>query len=424
VRSVELFAGAGGLALGCEQAGFSSRRVVERDRWASETLRLNFAQVGKAESDCELIEDDVRNVQWDDLADQIDLLAGGPPCQPFSTGGKHQAADDPRDMFPVTTDVIARLRPRAFILENVRGLTREKFKDYFQYVCLRLAFPEVRSKRTATWTEHLSTLKKATRNSHNSGLTYSVSAHLVNAADYGVPQSRHRVFIVGLRSDLECSWRFPSPSHSYEALVHSQWISGEYWKSRGIRKPTNLPKPSERTLNRLERVDPADLLLPWKTTRDGLFDLPKPSRSQSQLPKIANHVFQPGARTYPGHTGSHLDLPAKTLKAGGHGVPGGENMMILPAGAVRYFTAREAARLQTFPDDYRFSGAWGEVMRQLGNAVPVQLARLIAESVFQFSLLVSSLNQFLLRQCETNKKVLAVSRSLESSIQTSVAIRQ
>ncbi len=82
-----------------------------------------------------------------------------------------------------------------------------------------------------------------------------------------------------------------------------------------------------------------------------------------------------------GHTGSPLDWPAKTLKAGDHGVPGGENMIAFPDGSVRYFTVREAARIQTFPDAWQFQGAWSEAMRQLGNAVPVTLARVVAEGM-------------------------------------------
>ena len=92
-------------------------------------------------------------------------------------------------------------------------------------------------------------------------------------------------------------------------------------------------------------------------------------------------MFNPGARSYAGHTGSPLDEPAKTLKAGDHGVPGGENMLARVDGSVRYFTVREAARLQTFPDSYTFCGAWTEAMRQLGNAVPVRLAEVVASSV-------------------------------------------
>jgi DNA (cytosine-5)-methyltransferase 1 len=113
--------------------------------------------------------------------------------------------------------------------------------------------------------------------------------------------------------------------------------------------------------------------------RDAIGDLPDPRRFQDS--NIPNHVLNPGARSYVGHTGSPLDEPAKTLKAGVHGVPGGENMLARPDGSVRYFTVREAARLQTFPDDFVFRGSWSENMRQLGNAVPVTLAETIARSV-------------------------------------------
>ena len=107
--------------------------------------------------------------------------------------------------------------------------------------------------------------------------------------------------------------------------------------------------------------------------------LPEPTMKASEL--FFDHVLQPGARVYPGHTGSFIDSPAKALKAGVHGVPGGENMLRRVDGSVRYFSVREAARLQTFPDDYRFSGPWSEAMRQLGNAVPVRLAQIVAGSI-------------------------------------------
>ena len=106
--------------------------------------------------------------------------------------------------------------------------------------------------------------------------------------------------------------------------------------------------------------------LPWVTIRDALTGLGEPNGSR-------NHVFQDGAKIYPGHTGSPLDRPAKALKAGDHGVPGGENMMVRDDGTVRYFTLREAARLVGMPDAYMFPRSWSESMRQLGNAVPAQL---------------------------------------------------
>lgn len=97
---------------------------------------------------------------------------------------------------------------------------------------------------------------------------------------------------------------------------------------------------------------------------------------------LAKGLELAGAKSYNGHTGSEIDMPSKTIKAGDHGVPGGENMVRFEDGSVRYFTTFEAKRIQSFPDDYHITGSWTEAMRQIGNAVPVTLARTIAESLF------------------------------------------
>ena len=193
-------------------------------------------------------------------------------------------------------------------------------------------------------------------------------------------QQRWRVFIVGFRSDLDAEWSFPSATHSHDALLYSQWVSGEYWDRHKVPKSKREEMPT-RAANRVRKLaetgKPSEK--PWRTVRDAIGDLPEPKVGGHR--KHLNHILQPGARAYPGHTGSPIDLPAKALKAGGHGVPGGENMLRRPDGSVRYFSIRESARLQTFPDRYELHGAWGEAMRQLGNAVPVLLAQKVAGSV-------------------------------------------
>jgi DNA (cytosine-5)-methyltransferase 1 len=200
----------------------------------------------------------------------------------------------------------------------------------------------------------------------------------VNAADFGVPQHRERVVIVGFRWDIHEPWGFPLGTHSGDALESAKWIHGTYWEEHQIPR-AQRPRRSDRIENRLERIATLPFADRWRTVRDALAGLPNPQSPDAS--RIPNHRFQQGARSYPGHTGSVLDAPAKTLKAGDHGVPGGENMLAHPNGSVRYFTVRESARLQTFPDWYHFPSSWTESMRQIGNAVPVTLARVIGASV-------------------------------------------
>lgn len=376
MRSVELFAGGGGLALATHLAGFTTEVVSEWNRWCCDTLRENQSAGHPLAQGMDIREGDVRDVDWSAVPTDIALVSGGPPCQPFSGGGKGRAADDPRDMFPATAEVIRTLRPRAFIIENVRGLTRSAFADYFSYIQLRLGHPELTDRSGESWSDHLARLQ-AEHTSVRSDLQYNVLPTLVNAANYGVPQQRWRVFFVGFRSDIDAEWSFPDPTHSAEALRYQQTITGEYWDRHKIPKKDRRPIDGAHWEPLLD--DGGSLGRPWRTVRDAISDLPQPTARESR--KYLNHVLQPGARSYPGHTGSYIDAPAKALKAGVHGVPGGENMLRDVDGSVRYFTIREAARLQTFPDRYRLHGPWGEAMRQLGNAVPVLLAEIVAASV-------------------------------------------
>ena len=377
MKAVELFVGAGGLGMGTAGAGFRHEAVVEWNHDACETIRNNQKRGIAPVAEWPLFETDARIFDFKPFAGKIDLVAGGPPCQPFSIAGKHRGHSDDRDMFPHAVRAVREIRPKAFLFENVRGLTRQSFAHYFEYILLQLQHPEVTRADGETWAEHLARLERHHTGRSMDGLRYNVVFRVLNAADYGVPQKRERVFIVGFRSDLAAHWNFPQPTHSREALQWSKWVSGEYWENHRVARK-NRPSPVPGDL-----MDPSGWLFPpgkpWRTIRDAVADLPDPRDPAAK--NIANHRLQPGARIYKGHTGSPVDEPAKTLKAGDHGVPGGENMLVFPDGSLRYFTVRETARLQTFPDEYVFDGSWSENMRQLGNAVPVKLAGMVARSV-------------------------------------------
>jgi DNA (cytosine-5)-methyltransferase 1 len=229
MKAVELFAGAGGLAMGISLAGFKSQAVVEWDRWACDSIRENQRRGHPLVSSWPApFEGDVRKFDWSSVDEGIDLLAGGPPCQPFSMGGKHGANDDARDMFPATVEIVRKLKPKAFIVENVKGLTRSTFSNCYHYIQLQLQYPEVIRSAREDWFDHFTRLQKEATSGRSDGLTYGLTATLVKAADYGIPQKRERVFMVGFRSDLGIAWGFPKATHSFEALLHSQWVKGEY----------------------------------------------------------------------------------------------------------------------------------------------------------------------------------------------------
>jgi len=161
--SIELFAGAGGLGIGLAQAGFEPRMVVEYNKWCCDTLRDNHGVLADQEAETEawkVIEGDIRRVDFKDQEGKLDLISGGPPCQPFSLGGRHRAYDDARDMFPQAVRAVREARPKAFVFENVKGLTRASFHSYFEYVKLQLEHPEMTSKKDEDWQEHLARLER------------------------------------------------------------------------------------------------------------------------------------------------------------------------------------------------------------------------------------------------------------------------
>ena len=375
MRSIELFAGCGGLGFGTAEAGFEHVLVIENDSHACATLRFNKKRGVEHFKDWGVEEKDVRKIDFSAMAGTIDLVSGGPPCQPFSIGGKHKGPTDKRNMWPESIRAVRELKPKAFIFENVRGLLRPAFSDYLDFLRLQLAYPSISG--GDHWRVELKKLRKFA--AKNLLPEYRVVIQGINAADYGAPQKRHRAIVLGIQSDIAGEVIFPKPTHSHDALVWSQRVTGDYWKYHGVplgRRP-GMTASDRQVLKRLKGREGAPRELPWVTVRDVISGLPKPSKKE----EIFNHLLHPGARSYAGHTGSVLDEPAKALKAGAHGVPGGENALVLRGSTVRYFTIREMARLHGLPDDFGIEESWMSSIKQLGNAVPVQVGRAFGEAV-------------------------------------------
>jgi DNA (cytosine-5)-methyltransferase 1 len=234
------------------------------------------------------------------------------------------------------------------------------FFSIFSVVCtITAAYGEA-------WPSHLVRLRKLSKCARAKDPAYRVLSRAINAADYGAAQKRHRAIFIGIASDYGDGWTFPEPTHSQEALTWSKHIERDYWDRHGVRRICEPASESEaQALKRLLMGGKKPRKKAWLTVRDVISDLPMPTKRE----QIAGHWQHPGARTYPNHTGSCMDEPAKALKAGDHGVPGGENMLLNNRNNVRYFTIREMARLQGFPDEFIIGGSWKAATRQLGNAV-------------------------------------------------------
>jgi DNA (cytosine-5)-methyltransferase 1 len=378
MRSVELFAGCGGLALGLARAGFEHKLVVEIDPQAVATLLENKRRKMRYVEHWPICDSDTRDIDFEKYSG-VDLVSGGPPCQPFSIGGKHLGPGDQRNMWPEAIRAVREIRPKAFMFENVRGLLRPAFSAYLEYITLQLTYPDLERRRGEPWRAHLSRLRRHGRSDKSGRKTeYRVVVGEMNAADYGAPQKRHRAIVMGVSSIFGDEWKFPARSHSQEALAWAKHVKRAYWERHGARRICEPSSPSEQwALDRALSEETRPKGKPWVTVRDALVGLPPPRKK----PRISGHWQHPGARTYWHHTGSNLDEPAKALKAGDHGVPGGENMLTDKFGGVRYFTVREMARLQGLPDNFVILGTWKAATRQLGNAVPTSIGQRMGEEI-------------------------------------------
>ncbi len=288
---VDLFAGCGGLALGFEAQGFATHGF-ERSADACATYRGNLG------APCTQVE-----LTPDTALLPANVLIGGPPCQPFSVGGHQKGLGDSRDGFPTFIAAVQQLRPALWLFENVRGLLYQN-KWYLDEICERLA-----------------------------GLGYVVEMRLLNAVDFGVPQRRERLIVVGHRG----GFRFPQP------------------QARRI--------TAGEALGSLAAEAPADAK--FLTASMDAYVARYEEASHCRVPRNL-----------------HLDRPARTLTCRNlAGATGDMLRVALPDGRRRRLTVREAARLQSFPDWFTFHGTETSAFTQIGNAVPPRLAYALAGSV-------------------------------------------
>lgn len=326
MKAIELFAGAGGLALGIEKAGFETIGLVEFDESASKTLKFNRPEWN-------VIHDDIANISKLDLEDyfsinkgELDLLSGGAPCQAFSYAGKRLGLEDTRGtLFYHYALFLEKLQPKMFLFENVKGLTSHDGGKTYKTI--------------------LSVFESE---------GYTVQSKVLNAWDFGVAQKRERMIMVGIRNDLieKISFEYPQP-HSYKPVLRD--ILLDCPQSQGMQYSEHKRK---------------------------LFELVPPGGYWRDIPEdIAKEYMKSTWNMGGGRTGIlrrlSLDEPSLTILTS----PSQKQTERCHPLEARPFTIRESARIQSFPDNWEFQGSIGNQYKQIGNAVPVNLAYEVGKKI-------------------------------------------
>ncbi|WP_205747050.1 DNA cytosine methyltransferase [Deinococcus sp. KSM4-11] len=352
---ISLFSGAMGLDLGLEAAGFQTRAAVEIDRAARETIRTNAAWFPHPP----FIASDITRLGAADLLaatglkrGEVTLVSGGPPCQPFSTAGRRGALNDPRgSLFRDFLRIVGEVQPRFFVMENVRGLLSATLRH--RPISARDGTPlEPEEERGSAFHVILAEFER---------IGYTFTYGLLNAADYGVPQLRQRVVILGSRDHEPLA--LPEPTHSETG-------------ANGL--------PPWRTLrDALDNLhDPIPHFQPYSKVRLQYLRLVPEGGNWRSLPKELIPSAMGGAYTSAGgrvgfYRRLSWDRPAPTVTTS----PTQKATDLCHPSEHRPISVREAARLQGFPDDWAFSGSLAEQYRQIGNAVPVGLGKAIGDTL-------------------------------------------
>lgn len=325
---IELFAGAGGLAVGMEKAGLKCVALNDVDKWACATLRNNRPKWN-------VLEGDIKNFTFNEYYNKVDVVTGGFPCQAFSYAGKKLGLNDARGtLFYEFARVVKEVNPAICIGENVRGLLSHENGKTLQGM--------------------ISILDEIGYN--------VVPVEVLKAINYKVPQKRERLILVGIRKDIAIKYEYPTPYKKIytlsDALKKGELFNCDVPKSDGVK----YPKRKKEIL---------DLVPPKGYWRDLPIDIQKEFMGQS---------FYLGG----GKTGMARrigwDEPCLTLTCS----PAQKQTERCHPDETRPFTVREYARIQTFPDDWIFAGSPAQQYKQIGNAVPVNLGREVGYSIVKF----------------------------------------
>lgn len=328
MRTLEMCAGAGGQALGLHLAGADHVALIELDSYACQTLRENnqHLQLGWGP----VLEEDLRDFaknQAREYRDQkIDLVAGGVPCPPFSKAGLQLGKNDDRDLFPTALEIVEQIRPQAVMLENVPGLLESKFAEYRQSILQQLE-----------------------------AMGYYGSWRLLQASDFGVPQLRPRAVLVAVTERLKEHFVWPTPQQTPAPTVGEALF--DLMSSKG------WPLASEWA-NNANNIAPT---LVGGSHKHGGPDL-GPTRAKRQWQKLG---------VYPHRVGADHEIPDENF-----------NGVILRDGSIRegfesmpLLTIRMAARIQGFPDYWKFSGTKTHAYRQVGNAFPPPVSKAVGTQI-------------------------------------------
>lgn len=324
---IDLFCGAGGLSLGLEAAGLHCVAAVEMNRDACETFALHHRRASVHDMP-------IQQVNFTQYSG-IPLLVGGPPCQPFSAGGKGLASGDTRDMIPQFVRAVKEARPEVFLMENVPGLAGPTHRAYLELSLVKL-----------------------------SKLGYKLTVEVLNAAEYGIPQKRKRLIVVGVRDGLT-EFAMPAPTHGprgRKAFVSAGAVLA------GVKTSTFV---NESKVTFAKRPD----------LRPSPYD---------------GHLFNGGGRAIdlssPSHTilasaggnKTHfLDLEGEVPAYHKHLLKGGKPK-VGSLGGGRRLSIEESAALQTFPKGMKFAGSRSSQYAQVGNAVPPALGKVLGKALLEF----------------------------------------